>query len=287
MRLLVAVCSGLIGTSVVGGLREAGHDVHRLVRRDAHAPDEYQWEPPAGQLEPGAFDGVQAVLNFCGAPLLPRRWSGERKQVLVDSRVEPTEVLASAVARHGVPLLVNASAVGYYGDGGAGELDESVAHGTGFLARLCQEWEQAARAAERDAVRVVCLRTGLVLDADGGLLTVMRRLFMLGLGGKLGSGKQYMPWITLPDVTAAVRFILTNVGVHGPVNLTAPHPVTNETFTRALGRKLRRPTPWWMPAAGLRLLLGQAAQEMALASQRALPGTLTEHGYRFEHPDLD
>src|SRR5699024_8562203 len=207
-------------------------------------------------LEQGAFDGVQAVLNFCGAPLLHGRWSGERKQVLVDSRVEPTEVLAAAVARHGVPLLVNASAVGYYGDGGASELDESSPNGTGFLSRLCLEWERAARTAEQDAVRVVCLRTGVVLSADGGLLAPLRRLFTLGLGGELGSGEQYMPWITLPDVTAAVRFVLTNVGVHGPVNLTAPHPVTNETFTRALGRTLRRPAPWRMPAAALRLLLG-------------------------------
>src|SRR5699024_5859483 len=175
----------------------------------------------------------------------------------------------------------------YYGDGGTGYLHENSANGTGFLARLCRDWEAAAHDAEDAEVRVVCLRTGPVLSSNGGLLTVLRRLFKLGLGGKLGSGNQYMPWVTLRDVTAAVRFIIAHEAVHGPVNLAAPQPVTNAAFTAALGRKLRRPTPWRVPAFGLDLALGQAAREMVLVSQRVLPTTLHAHGYRFTDPDLD
>lgn len=287
MRILVAGSSGLIGSAAIVTLREEGHDVRKLVRREAEALDEYEWDPPTGELEHGAFDGVRAVLNFCGTPLLGGRWSAERKQILTDSRVEPTEVLARAVSRHQVPLLLNASAVGYYGDGGTNELDETSPNGTGFLARLCHDWEQAAQTAESDAVRVVCIRTGLVLTAESGLLTLLQQLFTLGLGGRLGSGNQYIPWVTRHDVTAAIRFILADETIHGPVNLTSPQPVTNATFTRALGHHLHRPTPWWMPAAGLKFLLGQAAQEMALPSQRVVPGVLTAHGYQFAHRNFD
>lgn len=157
MRILVAGSSGLIGSTTVACLREAGYEVRRLVRREAEALDEYAWDPPSGHIEPGAFDGVRAVLNFCGAPLLPGRWSAERKQVITDSRIEPTEVLAEAVHRNDVPVLLNASAVGYYGDGGAERLDESAPNGSGFLPELCREWERTARAAASERVRVVCV----------------------------------------------------------------------------------------------------------------------------------
>ena len=287
MRILVAGSTGLIGSATVARLREAGHEVRRLVRREAEALDEYCWDPPSGQIEQGAFDGVRAVLNFCGAPLLPGRWSAERKQVITDSRIEPTEVLAEAVRRHDVPLLVNGSAVGYYGDGGPEPLDESAPNGSGFLAELCRKWEQAAHAAASDRVRVVRVRTGVVLTPRGGLLGALKPLFFLGLGGRIGTGGQYMPWIALDDVTSAVRFAVENDTVAGPVNLTAPSPVTNSAFTKTLGRHLNRPAPWWMPAAGLRVLLGQAGQEMVLASQRAVPNTLESSGFRFSHDDLD
>lgn len=286
MRILVAGSSGLIGSAVTSRLREAGHEVRRLVRREAEALDEYGWDPTSGEIEQGAFDGVYAVLNFCGAPLLPGRWSAERKQVITDSRVEPTEVLAESVRRNQIPVLVNASAVGYYGDGGDARLDESAPNGTGFLAELCRKWEQAARAAESESVRVVRVRTGLVL-ARGGLLGTLKPLFWLGLGGRLGAGEQYMPWIALDDVATAVQFAVENDTVDGPVNLAAPQPVTNATFTRALGRHLNRPTPWWVPAFGMRLLLGQAAEEMVLVSQRAVPHALQYAGFGFTHRDLD
>ncbi|WP_020671435.1 TIGR01777 family oxidoreductase [Amycolatopsis nigrescens] len=292
MRVLIAGASGLIGNALSTRLRESGHEVRRLVRRAPGTPDEYGWDPPAGRIDDGAFSGVDggggvgAVVNLCGAPLFPARWSAARKQVLLDSRVGPTEVLAEAVAEHGVPVLLNASAVGFYGDGGARELDESAPAGTGFLADMCVAWEAATAPAERAGARVVRLRTGLVLSGDGGLLGTLKPLFRLALGGKLGSGTQYMPWISLADEVAAIGFLLEHDSISGPVNLTGPAPATNAEFTREFGRALHRPSPWWVPGPALKLVIGQAGAEMALYGQRALPRALTTAGFRFAHQDL-
>ncbi|QXV62653.1 TIGR01777 family oxidoreductase [Amycolatopsis sp. TNS106] len=287
MRVLIAGASGLIGTSLTTRLRRSGHDVVRLVRREERAADERRWDPPAGEIADGALDGVDAVVNLAGAPLLPGRWSAARKQVLLDSRVEPTEVLAEAVAEHGIPVLVNASAVGYYGDAGPSLVDETSPAGRGFLAELCTAWEGATETAATAGARVVRIRTGLVLAREGGLLDVLRPLFRLGLGGKLGDGKQYMPWISLDDEVGAIVFALETETLSGPVNLSGPQPATNAAFTKALGRAVHRPAIWQVPGFAMKIALGQAAEEMALFGQRAMPRALEEAGYAFRHPTLE
>ncbi|HKN98061.1 MAG TPA: TIGR01777 family oxidoreductase [Pseudonocardiaceae bacterium] len=284
MRVVIAGSSGLIGTALVAELRHAGHTVTRLVRRQPVGDDERRWDPPAGFVEQDALAGVDAVVNLCGADVARRRWTEERKQVLKDSRHTPTEVLAGAVAEHGVGTLVNASAVGFYGNAGDTTLDETSPAGTGFLARLCQDWERATEPAA--PARVVLLRTGLVLAGHGGLVAWIRPLFTLYAGGRLGSGRQFMSWVSLDDVTAAIRFALEHDTLAGPVNVTAPMPVTNAEFTRTLATALHRPAPWTVPAFALRLVFGELADEGILASQRAVPAALSRAGFQFRHESL-
>src|ERR1700754_4515917 len=208
MRIGVAGSWGLVGTALVRELRDAEHEVVRLVRRRPRAVDEREWDPPAGRIDDGALDGADAVVNLCGAGIASRRWSHARKQMLLNSRVEPTEVLAAAVAERDVPVLVNASAVGYYGDSADRVSDESAPNAHGFLAALCRDWEAATHRADEAGVRVVRLRTGHVLSRRGGLLGTLRPLFALMLGGRLGDGLQYMPWLHVADHVAAIRFVL-------------------------------------------------------------------------------
>lgn len=286
MRIVVAGASGLIGMALSAGLRSAGHEVTKLVRRRPTAVDQREWDPPAGRLDGDVLDGADAVVNLCGAAIAGRRWSHSRKQELLNSRVEPTEVLAAAVAEHGVPVLVNASAVGYYGDGGDAVLDESAPRGHGFLAGLCEDWEAATERAARGGARVVRLRTGHVLSRRGGLLGMLRPVFSLMLGGRLGDGRQYMPWINVADQVAAIRFAIETPGLSGPVNACAPNPVTNREFTRALGRALGRPTPWFVPAPAIRLAVGDGEGEL-LFSQRTVPTALLDAGFVFGYPALD
>ena len=287
MRVVIAGSSGLIGTTLVALLRQAGHDVLRLVRRPARAPDERAWDPLAATMDAGSLKGVDAVVNLCGAALGNRRWSGEVKQAIRDSRIVPTEVLAAAVAEHRVPVLVNASGVGYYGDTGDRQVDESAPLGSGFLAQVCRDWENATAAAERAGARVVRARTGLVIAPSGGLMARLKPLFAVGLGGRLGSGRQYMPWISLDDEVGAIRFAIENDELAGPVNLSGPDPVTNAEFTRAMGEAMHRPAPLVVPSFALRLVLGaELVDEMALIGQRAVPAVLRKHGYPFQHPTL-
>lgn len=286
MRVVVAGSSGFIGTALVAALRKSSHDVVRLVRREPAAADERRWDPPAGRLEPKALDGADVVVNLCGVGVADKRWTAERKQALRDSRCTPTEVLAGAVAEHGIGSLVNASAVGFYGDKGDALVDETAPAGDGFLASLCQEWEQSTAAAAEAGARVVLLRTGLVLSDHGGLLPPLKSLFSLFLGSRLGSGKQYMPWIALDDEIAAIRFAVEHDTLAGPVNLTGPAPVTNVEFTKALSDALHRPAPWVVPGFALRLVLGELADEGVLAGQRAVPRALERAGFRFAHESL-
>lgn len=287
MRVLVAGSSGLIGTALCARLRQHGHDVVRLVRRAPALPDERRWAPPAGYIENGALDGVDAVVNLCGAPLASGRWSAARKQLLRDSRLEPTEVLAEAVAERGVPVLVNSSGVNYYGDTGDVEVDELAPRGSGFLARLCAEWEAATTPASVAGSRVVLLRTAPVLARRGGLLRILVPLFRGGLGATLASGDQYLPWIGLADMVEVIRSCVEHGEFSGALNATAPQPVTNAEFTRALGRALHRPAPWRVPRSVLRLGLGEAADEMLLSGPRTVPGVLRDTGFRYDSPDLD
>ncbi|WP_024876115.1 TIGR01777 family oxidoreductase [Saccharomonospora piscinae] len=287
MRVLIAGSSGLIGTALRARLKQDGHEVVRLVRRAPARSDERGWDPPSGRIDDGAFDGVDAVVNLCGAPLASGRWSAARKQLLRDSRLEPTEVLAEAVAEHQVPVLVNGSGINYFGDTGDVEVDESAPAGHGFLATLCADWEAATAPARRAGSRVVLLRTAPVFTGEGGMLRLLAPVFRLGLGARLGSGGQYLPWIGLTDLVDVIRFCLTHDDVAGPVNATVPDPPTNAEFTRAVARAVRRPAPWRVPGPVLRAALGDAAEEMLLAGPRAVPGVLTSAGFPYSQLNLD
>lgn len=283
MRVVVAGSSGLIGSALVAHLREASHDVLRLVRRTPAAPDERGWDPPAGRVEDATFDGVNAVVNLCGVGIADRPWSGARTQLVRDSRNVPTEVLAAAVAENAVPTLLSGSAVGYYGDTGARTTDESAPSGSGFLAEVCHDWEAATQKARDGGARVVLLRSGVVLSPAGGMLGPLRPLFRAFLGGRLGTGQQYVPWVSLDDEVGAIRFLLEHAEVEGPVNLTGPTPVTNAEFTRALAAALGRPAVLAVPAFAIRTALGAMGEEMLLCGQRAVPAVLQAAGYQFRH----
>lgn len=283
MRVVVAGSSGLIGTALVAHLRGAGHEVLRLVRRAPAAPDERGWDPPAGTVEDGALDGADAVVNLGGAGIADRPWSGARKQAIRDSRNVPTDVIAGAVARHGVPVLVSGSAVGYYGDTGEHVVDESSPSGSGFLADVCRDWEAATAPARDAGARVVLVRTGLVLSPSGGLLGMLRPLFKGFLGGRIGKGTQYMAWVSLDDEVAALRFAVETAGLAGPVNVTGPVPVTNAEFTREMAAAVGRPAPFPVPAPVVSTVLGEMGREMLLGGQRAVPKALLDAGFPFRH----
>lgn len=283
MVVAIAGSSGLIGSALTTALRTADHRVIRIVRRRPSNADEVFWNPDTGEFDIGELAGVDAVINLCGVNVGAKRWSGAFKQSLRDSRIGPTDVLAAAVAEAGVPLLVNASAVGFYGDTRNRVVDESTPHGAGFLAQLCLDWEAATAAASDAGARVVLLRTGLVLSPSGGMLNRLRPLFGLGLGARLGDGRQYLPWISLEDQVRAVLFAISHTELAGPVNVTGPAPVTNGEFTSALGRALHRPTPMIVPGFVLRAMLGEFADEGLLSGQRAIPAALEEAGFVFHH----
>lgn len=285
--IAVAGSSGVIGSALVAALRSEGHRVIRIVRRAAANSDELEWHPDDDDFDPDDLDGVGAVVNLCGVGVGDRRWSGAFKQSLRDSRIDPTEVISAAVAEAGIPVLVNASAVGFYGDTGDRVIDESVPAGIGFLAGLCADWEAATGPAQQAGTRVVLARTGLVLSPAGGLLSRLRPLFALGLGGRLASGRQYMPWISLEDEVRALMFALSTPTLSGPVNLTGPAPVTNAEFTGAMSRALHRPALWTVPGFALRTLLGEFADEGILGGQRAVPSALERAGFDFQHKTID
>lgn len=287
MQIAITGSTGLIGKALVRTLRDEGLTVLRLVRRTAAAEDEISWDP-FGEVDTDALEGVDAVVHLAGAGLGDHRWTESYKRQVRDSRVEGTRTLARALTRLGrrPAVFVSGSAVGYYGDTGDIAVDETGAPGAGFLAELCHDWEAAAQPAVDAGIRVVHPRSGLVLAREGGLLGRVLPLFRLGLGGRLGDGRQWMSWISLADEVAALRFLIHN-GLSGPVNLTAPDPVTNAEFTRAVGRALRRPTPFIVPAPALRLVLGEFADEGILIGQRVLPERLTKAGFDFHAPGLD
>jgi uncharacterized protein len=289
VRVAVTGASGLLGSALVPALRGDGHAVVRFVRRPARGPDEVEWDPAGHRLDPTALSGVDAVVNLSGAGIGDRRWSAGYKRTLVDSRVGSTATLARALARAEPQpaALLSASAVGWYGDTGDRTVDERDPPGEGFLAELCRRWEEATRPAAEAGARVVHLRTGPVLAPCGGLLGPMLPLFRLGLGGRLGSGRQYWPWISLADWVRAVVHLLGDSAVTGPVNVTGPEPVTNAEFARALARLLRRPALARVPGPALRLVVGEFATEGILAGQRAVPRVLAGRGFAFTHPTVD
>lgn len=283
MRVVIAGSSGLIGTALVSHLRETGHEVLRLVRRAPAAPDERGWDPPAGRVDAGTFDGVDAVINLNGVGIADRPWSGARKQAVRDSRNVPTEVLAAAVADHGVPAFLSGSATGYYGDTAGRAVDESAPAGTGFLAGVCADWEAATGKAQDAGARVVLLRTGVVLSPAGGMLGTLRPLFKAFLGGRLGAGTQYLPWVSLDDEVGGIRLALETPAVTGPLNLAGPTPATNAEFTAALASAVGRPTSIPVPAFVIKRVLGSMGEEMLLYGQRVVPAQLQAAGYQFRH----
>ena len=281
--IAIAGSSGLIGSALVSALRAADRRVLRIVRRAPSNVDEVFWNPDTGEFDPSALAGVDAVVNLCGVNIGEKRWSGSFKQSLRDSRIGPTEVLSAAVVEAGVPTLINASAVGYYGDTRDRTADETAPAGEGFMAQLCEDWEAATSFAERDGTRVVLVRTGLVLAPSGGILGRFKPLFSFGLGARLGNGRQYMPWISLEDEVRALVYAISHDDVSGPLNLTGPAPVTNAEFTAALGRTVNRPTPLIVPGFALRALFGEFADEGLLSGQRAIPAALERAGFVFHH----
>jgi uncharacterized protein len=279
----IAGSSGLIGSALVTALRTADNTVLRIVRRTPANASELHWDPDSGEFDAGALHGVDAVVNLCGIDVGRRRWSGSFKQTLRDSRIAPTEVLSAAVADAGVGVLVNASAVGYYGDTKDRAVDESASPGSGFLAQLCEDWEAAVASARDSGARVVLARTGVVLASSGGAMRRLRPLFAAGLGARLGTGRQYMSWISLEDTVRALQCAIFDERLSGPVNLTGPAPVTNAEFTAALGRAVNRSTRLMAPRFAVRAALGEFANEALLTGQRAIPAVLEGTGFEFHH----
>ena len=289
MRIAVTGSTGLIGTALVAALRDGGHRVIRLVRQTPASEDEIAWDPlaPTGGLAPGALDGFDAVIHLAGANVAGRRWTAAYKQEIRASRVRGTRALAGALAAASAPpsVLLSGSAIGWYGDTRGREVDESSPAGSGFLPSVVREWEAAARRAEEAGIRVVTMRSGVVISRRGGVLARMLPPFRLGLGARLGSGTQVMSWITLADYAAIVSFLLAHPEITGPVNLTTPHPVTNAEFTSALAAAVHRPGLLFLPERALKLAIGGVSSDI-LASARVMPRRLEAAGYRFRFPDL-
>jgi uncharacterized protein len=285
MKVAVTGSTGLIGTALVKSLRADGHDVLRLVRRPPRAGDELRWDPTGQRIDANGLRGCAAVVNLAGAGVGSHRWTDAYKQEIRESRVLGTAALAGAIASLDEPprVFVSGSAVGYYGETGSREVDETAPPGYGFLPTLCVDWEDAAAAAQEAGIRTVFTRTGLVVARGGGAWGRLFPLFKAGLGGRMGSGNQYWSFIALHDHVAALRYVMDTETVEGPVNLTAPHPATNREVTEVMARALHRPALFPVPSAALRLALGEMAGDV-LGSQRVLPRRLLDSGFTFAFP---
>ncbi len=286
MEVVLAGASGLIGGALAAALRGDGHHVKQLLRHETSAPDTDTWDPAAGLVDPNFLAGADAVVCLSGVGVGSKRWTEDYKKQILQSRVDSVSTLARSLAEYGGPrVLVCASAVGYYGDSGDRLVEEDAPSGSSFLAEVCRRWEAAADPARAAGVRVAHLRTGLVLAGDGDLMKRLKPLVQLGVAGKLGNGRQYMPWISLRDEIRAIQFVLAH-DLSGPINLTGPAPVTNAEFIKTMGRVLHRPTVVPAPGFGLRLVLGEFAGEV-LGGQRAVPAALTAAGFEFEDRDVE
>jgi hypothetical protein len=287
VRIIIAGSSGYLGTALIDRVRSDGHDVVRLVRRTTQGPDEVSWDPAAGDLDPAALAGADVAVNFAGVGVGDKRWTESYKQEILSSRVESTVTLSHAIAAAdpGPRVLLNASAIGFYGDRGDEVLDENSAPGDGFFPDVCRAWEAATQAAEEAGVRVCNLRSGLVVGPGGGLMKRLVPIYKAGIGGPLGNGKQYQSWVSLADEIGAIVFLMT-AQLSGPVNLTGPTPVPNAVFSDVLGKALHRPSLLPAPKFGLKLVLGEFADN-TLESTRVVPRVLMDAGYEFIHPDVD
>ena len=289
MKVLVTGATGLVGSALVPFLTTGGHEVFRLTRSNPVLANDIQWNPEAGELPRARLEGLDGVIHLAGENIAATRWNAKVKERLRRSRVDATRLLCETLAKLERPpkTLVCASAIGYYGDRGAEILTESASPGTGFLADLCRDWEGACEPARQQGMRVVNLRIGVVLSPKGGGLAQMLTPFRMGVGGVIGSGRQYWSWIAIDDVVGALHYCLTNPAISGPVNGTAPNPVTNYEFTKTLGTVLGRPTIFPMPAFAAKIALGEMADDLLLGSARVMPYRLSEFNYQFRQPMLE
>lgn len=287
MNVLISGATGLIGSALVPELEAGGHTVTRL-SRSSSGSNTIRWDPSAGTFD-GDLEGTEAVVHLAGESIAQGRWTSQKKRQIVDSRVRGTRLLAESIAALSAPpgVMVSASAVGYYGDRGDEVLTEESAPGEDFLAGVCREWEAAAEPARRSGIRVVHPRLGIVLSPEGGALGTTLPIFKLGGGGKIGSGRQWWSWVALDDVVGSIAHALTNESVEGPLNVGSPNPMTNAEYTKVLGKVLGRPTVLPLPAPAARVVLGEVADALLLASQRMEPARLKDTGYAFRYPQLE
>ena len=289
MIILVTGSTGFIGSALVPFLTAGGHTVRRLVRSEPTGEAEFRWQPESESIDMKGLEGVDVVVHLAGENIAAGRWTPAKKARILDSRVKGTRLLCESLAELAEPpkVLVCSSGVGYYGARVEGVVNEESPLGDGFLADVCHQWEAAAAPAVEKGIRVVNLRTGIVLDLAGGTLARMLTPFKMGVGGKLGNGKQYISWLALDDILEIIHHTLVTEGLRGPVNAVTPEPVTNIQFTKTLGRVLGRPTIFPMPTFAVHLIFGEMADETLLSSIRAEPAQLLESGYTFRYPELE
>ena len=287
MNVLISGATGLIGSALVPELEAKGHTVTRLSRSQLGA-NTVRWDPSAGTID-GDLEGTEAVVHLAGESIAQGRWSPDKKRRILDSRVQGTRLLAERISALATPpkVMVSTSAVGYYGDRGDEVLTEESAPGADFLAKVCRDWEAAAEPARRAGIRVVHPRLGIVLSPQGGALGTTLPIFKLGGGGKIGSGRQWWSWVALDDVVGSIVHALTDETVEGPVNVGSPNPMTNAEYTKVLGKVLGRPTVLPLPASAARIMLGEVADALLLASQRMRPAKLEATSYAFRYPQLE
>lgn len=288
MRVLITGSSGLLGTALSCSFGERGYEIVRLVRRPA-SPNDISWNPDRGELTLSPDHQFDVVVHLAGENIGAGRWTAARKVRILASRVDGTKTLVSALTslQAKPQVLISASAVGYYGDRGDEIMQEENRPGSGFLSEVCQRWEEETKPAKTHGIRTVNLRIGVVLARDGGALAKMLLPFKLGLGGKFGDGRQYMSWVALDDLVAAVHHVVYDDSISGPVNVVAPHPATNAEFTKALGKVLHRPTVFGVPSFALKLLLGEMAGPLLLESTRVEPSKLLARRFEFKYPELE
>jgi uncharacterized protein len=292
MRILMTGASGLVGTALAAELRAAGNTVNRFVRASsgaAAAAGDVTWNPETGEMNTPAAERADAVVNLAGASIGGGRWTAKRKALLRSSRIDLTAHLVAALAQLKSPpkIFISASATGYYGNRGDESLTEASSNGQDFLSQITRDWEAAANKAEQSGMRTVIARFGIILSKKGGALPQMLTPFKLGVGGKIGSGKQWMSWIALDDAVSAIRSAIADATMRGPVNVVAPNPARNADFTKALAKVLHRPAILPAPAFALRLILGEMADALLLSSQRVVPEKLTQQHFKFQYADLE
>lgn len=289
MKILLSGGSGLIGSALIPHLKSLGYEVKSLVRKQTLGPDEIWWDVDQGVLDPSACESFDYVINLAGENIGAGRWTQERKNKIKESRVKTTRLLMDTLSKvkNKPKAFINASAVGYYGNRGSEILNETDTSGEGFLAEVCEEWEAEALRGEKMGIRVACARFGMVLSKKGGGLKTMLTPFKLGLGGTVGAGEQYISWIAIDDVVSALTFIMEQEGIREGINVTSPNPVKNKEFTQILGHVLKRPTIIPLPEFVAKLVLGEMAEEVLLASHRAVPKKLRDSGYEFQYPNLE